>query len=915
METDPNVKILLVDDQPGNLLALEAILEALGPQLVKARSGAEALKRLLEDDFALILLDVQMPGMDGLETAALIRQRDKSRHTPIIFLTAYERNDVQMFQGYSLGAVDFLFKPFLPDVLRSKVMVFVELYRKREEVKRQAELLRENQRQEHERHLAEERRRWEMDRLRQEAEKEKNNAALLAQKADELAQTVAKRTRAEAETRERARQQALVAELGQRALAGIELDALMNEAVALVAQTTDVEYCLVLELLPDEDMLQLRAGVGWDEGTAAFSKFRAGNHSQAGYALLHDRPVVVEDLATDRRFDASPLLLAHRVVSGMTVIIRGRERPFGALGAHTRRTKTFTNEDVHFLQAVANVLATAIQRKRDEEKLAGVQDELALQLRDMTRLQELSARLSNTLELQAILEEVLRAVTELQNTDMGVLLLRDRERPGSSTVTSLGLCEDYVQHLRGGPDDPPRPEEQDEVIVADTEADPHFAPYRPAARLAGYRAAHTVPLLTRGGEVLGTVAAFFRQPHRPSSREIRLVQLYTRQAAQALDNAWLYREIQEANRRKDEFLAMLAHELRNPLAPILNAMHILRLGHGNGPALEQTRGMIERQVRNMVRLVDDLLDVSRITRGKIQLRKEIVDLPQAIARAVESTTPLLEARGHQLNVTLPPECLRLEADPTRLEQILANLLSNAAKYTEPGGRIELAAERGGDDVVLRVKDSGIGIAAEMLPHIFDLFMQAEGSLDRSQGGLGIGLTLVRRLVEMHGGRVQAFSDGLGQGSEFVVRLPALKEPSPKMLEPVTRARQAPARPMRVLVVDDNKDAAESLAILLGLEGHQVRICYDGPAALTCGGPWRPEVVLLDIGLPGIDGYEVARRLRAQDGTTGVLLVAITGYGQEEDRRRALEAGFDRHLTKPVDLTELRELLAGCGALT
>jgi CheY-like chemotaxis protein len=393
------VNILLVDDQPSNLLALQAVLDDLGQNLVLARSGREALRCLLHDDYALILLDVQMPDMDGLETAALIRQRDRTRHVPIIFLTGHEHTDVQMFQGYSVGAVDYLTKPLVPEMLRSKVAVFVELYLKTEELRRQQE-------QEHARRLAEERQRWEMEHLRQEAVREKKIA-------EELAQTVAERTRA-------------------------------------------------------------------------------------------------------------------------------------------------------------------------EEKLALVKDELAVQLADMTQLHRLSTRLSATLELPAVLQEVLAAVTSLQHTEQGLLLLYDRECGNLVPMLAAGLDDDYLRELGRV-----RPgagvygavlERRESVVIEDVEADPLFAGDRAAARRAGFRAVCAAPLSTRGGVVIGVVAAHFAAPHRPHEREVRLVELYARQAAEAIDNARLYGEIQDANRGKDEFLAMLAHELRNPLAPILHALHVLGRG-------------------------------------------------------------------------------------------------------------------------------------------------------------------------------------------------------------------------------------------------------------------------------------------------------------------------------------------------
>jgi PAS domain S-box-containing protein len=366
--------------------------------------------------------------------------------------------------------------------------------------------------------------------------------------------------------------------------------------------------------------------------------------------------------------------------------------------------------------------------------------------------------------------------------------------------------------------------------------------------------------------------------------------------------------LKDADRRKDEFLAMLAHELRNPLTPIRNALHVLQLPSADSGRMSQVRDMMERQVEHLTRLVDDLLDVARIMRGKIELRRTQVDLATVIARAVETAQPGIDAQRQQLTVGLPPEPLFLQGDLVRLAQVFANLLNNASKYTEPGGSIRLTAERQDDAAVVRVRDSGIGMAPEVVPHIFELFMQADRSAARSQGGLGIGLTLVRQLVELHGGSVHAASPGLGQGSEFTVRLPALAS-APALAEPKPRAgRAAPARARRILVVDDNEDVADSLALVLRLGGHDVRVAHDGPAALEAAHAYRPEVVLLDIGLPGMTGYEVARRLRQQPPAGLALLIALTGYGQEEDRRRSCEAGFDVHLTKPVDPADLKELL-------
>jgi two-component system CheB/CheR fusion protein len=375
-------------------------------------------------------------------------------------------------------------------------------------------------------------------------------------------------------------------------------------------------------------------------------------------------------------------------------------------------------------------------------------------------------------------------------------------------------------------------------------------------------------------------------------------------------------ELAGSDRRKDQFLAMLAHELRNPLAPIRNAVELMRQVESSDPAFQPSREMVERQVKHLARLVDDLLDVSRITQGSIRLRKEAVDLGTVVQRAVESTRSLIDTRGHELKLDLPTDPVRLEADPTRLEQVIANLLNNAAKYTMPGGQIRVQAAQEGSEAVVRVRDNGIGVPPDVLDRVFEPFVQSEGSLARSEGGLGIGLTLVRSLVEMHGGSVEAHSPGLGQGSEFVVRLPArvpAEKPAAIPGMPLEMDTPFHARGLRVLVVEDNVDAAESLAALLRLWGHDVRMVHDGLKAIDEARRQHPEVVLLDIGLPGLDGYQVAKRLREDAELDGALLVAMTGYGQPDDRRRSREAGIHHHFVKPVEPFVLRTLLANLGA--
>ncbi|MDZ4685665.1 MAG: ATP-binding protein [Planctomycetaceae bacterium] len=370
----------------------------------------------------------------------------------------------------------------------------------------------------------------------------------------------------------------------------------------------------------------------------------------------------------------------------------------------------------------------------------------------------------------------------------------------------------------------------------------------------------------------------------------------------------LLEALTEADRRKNEFLAMLSHELRNPLAAISNATQLLRLQKNEDPLQEQAQAIIERQLGQLTHLVDELLEIARITTGRIHLNEQHVTLAGIVENAVETVSVLIGRHRHAFEVSLPPEPILLYADAARLEQVVVNLLTNAAKYTDAGGQIWLSVEQEVDEAVIRVRDTGVGIAPDMLPRIFELFTQAERSLDRAQGGLGIGLCLVQRLVQMHRGRVEAYS-ALGQGSEFVVRLPLVQTPAMPPRSAITEAIKPTGPFWRVLVVDDNRDAAQTAALLLMAWGHEVRTAYDGPAALEAARDFQPSVVLLDIGLPGLDGLAVARGLRQQSAFSHTVLIAMTGYGQETDRPRSLAAGFDHHLVKPVDFEKVRQILS------
>ncbi len=516
-------------------------------------------------------------------------------------------------------------------------------------------------------------------------------------------------------------------------------------------------------------------------------------------------------------------------------------------------------------------------RKRTEETLQESETRLASELSAMTRLHELVARLFVCTDLHAALEEVLNATLSLVGADRGSVQLFQRETHALEIVAHSGCTPDFLDYFRrvrqGDPTVCARAmEERNRVIVEDVQADPLWEHLRPIAATTGVRAAQSTPLLGQGGQLLGMLSTYSREPHRPSERDLRMIDLYAAQAAgfiqriRADESIRQYAaELAESDRRKDEFLAVLAHELRNPLAPIRNGLQMMRLARGGDEGTARVRAMMERQIDQMVRLIDDLMDVSRINRGKIELRRETVTLDAVIQSAVDSSRPLIQLMGHQLTVTLPQEPVLLDADLTRLAQVFVNLLNNASKYSDKLGHVRVTATRQGAEVAVRVRDEGIGIAPDELPRVFEMFTQVDTSLEKAHGGLGIGLTLVRRLTEMHGGTVEAHSAGRGTGSEFVVRLPILRkalgpQPGEGEAEPTLKSS------LRILIVDDNQDGADCLALTLKLAmGGDTRTAYDGEEALSAERAFRPAVVLLDIGLPKLNGYEVCRRLRQQPG--------------------------------------------------
>jgi PAS domain S-box-containing protein len=675
------INILIVDDEPRNLTVLETVLDSPRYRIVRAESADEALLALIEDEFALLILDIRMPGMTGFELAQMIKGRKKTAGIPIIFLTAYYNEDQHVLEGYGSGAVDYLHKPVNPTVLRSKVTVFADLYDKN----RECELA---------------------------------NQALLAE--------VMERRRIEEQLQE------------------------LNETLAMhVAERSE----------------------------ALAMTSTALNEVGERYRLLFDGSRdSIFTIGIDGRFAAANPAAIR--LTGLTI---------------------------------------------DELRTVRFQDLFTIDDQDVVENAFLPANCRECFTMQA------------------------------TTINATGELRHLL--ISGSP-----------TIIG------------------------------------GDVAEISCIAHDVSER----IQLETQLREQAS-------RLSEMHLRKDEFLAMLSHELRSPLAAISSAAQLLSLPTGiDNQIQQQACSIIMRQMSQVQRLVDDLLEVSRITTGRVQLRLETTSIDGIVERAIETVRTLIEDHHHELSISLPAEPIQLHADTARLEQVIVNLLTNAVKYTDDGGQIWLSVEQQNNECVLRVRDTGVGITSTLLPHIFELFTQADRSLDRSQGGLGIGLALVQRLIELHGGKVEA-SSVVGQGSEFVVRLPVIQTESPPATNSTMTLHSERAGltlgPLRILVVDDNVDAASGLAILLKASGHDVHTVHDGLAAVKAASTYLPDLVLLDIGLPGLNGYEVAKCIRRDPVLRDIILVASTGYGQESDRKTSLDAGFNHHLVKPASFEKLQQILA------
>jgi signal transduction histidine kinase/ActR/RegA family two-component response regulator len=560
--------------------------------------------------------------------------------------------------------------------------------------------------------------------------------------------------------------------------------------------------------------------------------------------------------------------------------------------------------------AVVNDLT---ERRRMEEALRTSEERLAAELEAISRLHALSTRLLGEVDVRTALDDLLENAILTSEAQFGNIQLCNPQNRVLEIVAQRGFRQDFLGYFRtvrldDGSACARAMQTGERIIIEDVRAEPTFEPHRHIAAAAGFRSVISTPLKNRSGSVIGMLSVHFRQPHHPSERDQRFLDLHARHAADFIERNRFEKALKEADRRKDEFLATLAHELRNPLSPIRNALEIMQIT-SDAEAHAEARCIMERQVGQMVRLIDDLLDVSRITLGQVRLHKEKVELAAVVRDAVEACRPLMESLDHEFCVTLPLEPVYFDADPTRLTQVFSNLLNNAAKYSDRGAQINLTAERNGVELVVSVKDTGIGLPPEMLTQVFDSFTRVQQGKERARGGLGIGLTLVKRLVELHGGNIEARSDGPGKGSEFVVCLPiSLAEVASEA--PPGEEFQTWTNPLktRILVVDDLRDSAESLARLLRIEGNEVRTAHDGLEAVALAADFRPGLVLMDIGMPRMDGYEACRRIRNLPFGSEVILVAVTGWGQAEDRRKSKAAGFDHHMIKPVEPLAIERLL-------
>jgi PAS domain S-box-containing protein len=793
--TDPasTPSVLLVDDQPARLLTYELVLKSVGVTCVRALSGEEALGCLLTQSFALILLDVSMPGMDGFETARLIRERPRLEHTPIIFVTGVHVSALDTLRGYEVGAIDYISVPIVPEILRSKVALLVELYRRRREL----EVLN--------RTLEETRAQLEIEKTTEQRESAARYRAIFE---NPMALTVVIRAiRGEAgevmdwEYLEANRNALRVLNRPHEELIGKKMSDVLAEDAA--------------RLMP----LCARVLV---EGTPQRYEMTA-----SGTNFVMCLFPMSNDTLVSSGFDITARVLAEQEMQRLFEHDRAERQWLAAVLDSMNEEVYFTSPDRKYTYA-----NPAAMREFGHDRIEGIPVEQVVAQLEVLRSDGTPRPLEEAPPLRSLQGEVIRGEEQLVRT------------PRTGELRTRQVSSAPVR----GPD----------------------------------------------GKIMGAVSV------------VRDVTEQRRADAALRMRAT---ELREADRKKDEFIAMLAHELRNPLVPIRTAVELLKNAPEQPSLIDTIRPMMERQVTHMVRLIDDLLDISRITSNKIELKKEPVLLATLVGGAVEANREAITAAGIEIIVRLAEPLLVVNVDPTRFSQILSNIIQNAAKFTPANGRIDIectveeAVNPTESKLCICISDTGIGIEPEMLVRIFELFAQADTPGRGRSGGLGIGLALARQLAEMHDATLVARSDGPGRGSQFVLNIP-VPDRMLSLNQSVADGDQA-LKGTRVLVIDDNRDGADMMALLIQEQGGQVRTAYDGSAGILAAKEFAAEFILLDIGMPEMDGYETCRQLRAELGRA-VRIIALTGWGQEQDKRRALESGFDHHLTKPAGPEQLAE---------
>jgi PAS domain S-box-containing protein len=975
-DAPPNV--LLVDDQAARLLTYESILEGVGVNCVRALSGTEALDKLLRQPFALILLDVIMPGMDGFETARAIREHPRFASTPIIFITGVDVSQIEQLKGYEVGAIDYISLPLVPEILRSKVALLVELYKRRAELERlngelegarnalevernraiasNQDLLREREERyrgvfEHPTELT-----VVFDAVRNAAgeivdwryrDANANAVAFLKRPREEVVdqlmsnvlgdlapklsaictRVINDRTPHRYDSEVNGRHYSVcMFPIGAQTVVSsatditvqakakrdiqrqFEADRAEKEWLAAVLNSmteevyfadTQQHYSYVNPAAMREFGGEMKTGVPVQELIAGFEVLRPDGSPRPSSEAPPLRALNGEVITEEEQIVRTPRTgeLRHRQVSAAPVRVAGGT----IIGS-------------------VSVVRDITDRKRFEAALAA-------DLRDTGLLRDLAAHVVPEGDSKRLFDEILEAAITITSAAAGTIQLLDETKRELFLVATKGIRPalaarfDRVDATSGSSCGIALATGMRALVVFDVSAEEDPDGGLRAHRDSGLLAAQSTPLMSRSGRVLGMFSTHWKSRRALTEREMRFLDLLARQAADLIERMQgdealhqRERELRESDRRKDEFIAVLAHELRNPLVPIRNGIQLLKGASIRPELIESVRPMMERQIGHMVRLIDDLLDVARIAAGKIELKRERVALSTIVAEAVDANRSAIDGEGLDLKVELPSADVMLTVDPVRIAQVVSNVLHNATKFTPRGGLISLRAtrlvEEGRDTLILTIADTGTGIASDQLTKIFELFAQSR-SRERGHSnltGLGIGLAITRRLLQMHGGSIAAHSAGEGLGSEFTIRLPIDTQPVGELAAAASGTGTAKLAGMRVMIVDDNHDAADSMALLVEFAGAATHVAYSGNAALEAIEKFRPTVVLLDLGMPVMDGFEVCRQIR-QKYRHEIAVVALSGWGQNSDKLQAQRAGFDSHLTKPADPASIEATLS------